>query len=84
MPAVLEQKRVMRRRLEGTLTARVSDAEERMFRSLSRELGQTASEMLRSLACSFIVAPKNTGDIRREQRTRDLVEELNYLWRDIA
>lgn len=66
----------------GILSTRVTDSEEAAFRSAARDLGQSASDVLRSLARDYILSSGYTKSIRvRDARTRELVAELDRIWR---
>lgn len=66
----------------GILSTRVTDTEEAAFRSAARDLGQSASDVLRSLVHFHLLSSSYTKGIRvRDARTRELVAELDRIWR---
>ena len=73
----------------GVISTRVTDIEEAAFRAAAQDQGQTASDVLRSLALEFLMSSSYTGAVRmytaelrmRDQRTREIAAELFEMWR---
>lgn len=71
-----------REKLEALVTTRMTDMEEHLLRTKARDLGQSTSAVMRSLALDFVAAPMCTARTpARNQRTRELAKELEFLWR---